>query len=275
MNFNTEIQNATIKNLASKSKIMAVIFIGIFVMQVISLSYILTSTKFIVEDKKFVPFIGIFLMLIAFIVEWFTYKYLKRLSSEGKILNSYLPYALTIIEISFPTILLFFAGEMIEYLNLDFKHQLLSSAPSVMYFIMIILSSLMLSRRICFVAGLFAAIEYVCVTTFILRDSTNFQVDFVGHSSKAILMLLAGIVAGYVAIKIKESLVDSLKAKDDLISKLDGLVKEKTIEITLQKDELEAKNKDIMDSIHYAKRIQDAQMPSEKFMDRVFRKLRK
>ena len=275
MDFNTEIQNATIKNLAAKSKIMAFIFIGIFILQVISISILLSTTNIIEEGKRFTPMIGMVLIMVAFIVEWSTYKYLKKVFESGRSVNASLPYILTIIEISFPTVILFFAGAMIRYLKIDYVHQLLSSAPAVMYFIMITLSSLMMNRKICFISGLLAGLEYALMTFYLLRNSLNFQIDFVGHASKAIMMVLAGIVAGYVAIKIKESVIDTLKAKDDLISKLDGLVKEKTIEITLQKDELEAKNKDIMDSIHYAKRIQDAQMPSEKFIARVMNKLKK
>jgi alpha-D-ribose 1-methylphosphonate 5-triphosphate synthase subunit PhnL len=39
--------------------------------------------------------------------------------------------------------------------------------------------------------------------------------------------------------------------------------------------QLEEKNKEVMDSIHYAKRIQTALMPNEKFIDRTLNKLNK
>ena len=37
---------------------------------------------------------------------------------------------------------------------------------------------------------------------------------------------------------------------------------------------IEQKNKDILDSIHYAKRIQQSLMPNEKYLDRIFKKLK-
>lgn len=46
---------------------------------------------------------------------------------------------------------------------------------------------------------------------------------------------------------------------------LEAQVKERTMEISLQKDEIETKNKDITDSIYYAKRIQSAMLPPLNF----------
>lgn len=48
------------------------------------------------------------------------------------------------------------------------------------------------------------------------------------------------------------------------------IIKAATAEIQAQKDELEEKNKNIMDSIRYAKRIQEAVIPSESQMSRAF-----
>ncbi len=44
-------------------------------------------------------------------------------------------------------------------------------------------------------------------------------------------------------------------------------------EISLQKNVIEEKQKEILDSIHYAKRIQNALLPSEKYIDRNLNKL--
>jgi|GEM_PF-5271627 len=55
---------------------------------------------------------------------------------------------------------------------------------------------------------------------------------------------------------------------------LEEKVTERTIEITKQKKVIEEKNKDITDSIRYARRIQQALMPNEKFIQRVLNKLK-
>jgi len=51
---------------------------------------------------------------------------------------------------------------------------------------------------------------------------------------------------------------------------LKKIIKEATAEITAQKDDIEEKNKDIMSSIRYAQRIQEAVSPHKKLMDKIF-----
>ncbi|MDQ3191836.1 MAG: SpoIIE family protein phosphatase [Bacteroidota bacterium] len=60
-----------------------------------------------------------------------------------------------------------------------------------------------------------------------------------------------------------EKLEEMNKLKDSINIELEKQVKERTFEISKQKEEIENKNKDITDSINYAKRIQDAILPGE------------
>lgn len=53
---------------------------------------------------------------------------------------------------------------------------------------------------------------------------------------------------------------------------LEKTVEERTIEVVRQKEMIEEKQKEVMDSIQYAKRIQQALLPSEKYIDRVMKK---
>ena len=59
------------------------------------------------------------------------------------------------------------------------------------------------------------------------------------------------------------NLIDELK---DINQNLENKVKERTIQIEQQKDMLEEKNKEIIDSINYAKRIQNAILPTDKIV---------
>lgn len=51
---------------------------------------------------------------------------------------------------------------------------------------------------------------------------------------------------------------------------LKKIIREATAEIVAQKDDIEEKNKDIMSSIRYAQRIQEAVSPQKKLMDKIF-----
>ena len=54
-----------------------------------------------------------------------------------------------------------------------------------------------------------------------------------------------------------------------------AVIEHKNIETELQKKEIEMKQKEILDSIHYAKRIQTALIPSVKYIDKSLNKLQK
>ena len=56
---------------------------------------------------------------------------------------------------------------------------------------------------------------------------------------------------------------------------LEKIVADRTAEVTHQKEIIEAKQKEVMDSIHYAKRIQTALLPTDKNIDKNFKKLKK
>jgi serine phosphatase RsbU (regulator of sigma subunit) len=77
------------------------------------------------------------------------------------------------------------------------------------------------------------------------------------------LLAACGIIAGFISRKVREAVVSSLQSKNDLINRLDVLVNEKTAEIRIQKEEIQQKNKDITDSINYARRIQRALLASD------------
>lgn len=72
-----------------------------------------------------------------------------------------------------------------------------------------------------------------------------------------ILCVVIVVISIVVVIKIREKAL--LKEKQLLEEK----VEERTAEVVLKSEEIAMKNKDIIDSINYAKRIQDAILPSE------------
>ncbi len=153
--------------------------------------------------------------------------------------------------------------------------ELLNSPPFIMYFILIILSSLNLDKKLSAFTGLIAGLQYTGLCIY-LKSRYGIEELFIPNIIlKSVLMFVCGLVAGFVSEKIKEALLEALNAQDKLINQLDKMVKEKTREITFQKKEIEQqhaelqdKNKEIIDSIHYAKRIQKALMPNDKYFEK-------
>ena len=80
-----------------------------------------------------------------------------------------------------------------------------------------------------------------------------------------LLYFLIAIALIYIIIRI------SLKRVQEQNAKLEKIVDERTAEVELQKHEIEEKNKDIVDSIKYAKRIQNTILPSNERMDEILK----
>jgi hypothetical protein len=68
--------------------------------------------------------------------------------------------------------------------------------------------------------------------------------------------------------KVLETLQENERLVREQNAMLEKKVKERTLELQEQKELVEEKNKDILDSIRYAKRIQDSLLPSEKYLER-------
>ena len=77
------------------------------------------------------------------------------------------------------------------------------------------------------------------------------------------LMLIAGLAIVGIAFLF-------LFYYNGKTKKLNSLIQTQKREVEIQKEIIEVKNKDVMDSIHYAKYIQGSMLPSSKTMDHLF-----
>ncbi len=276
MTFDKEINLALLQNLRLKAKVLCILFGIIMLMQVVSLAYFYTQTDYFKNEISIeIAVFGPLLMLLAFSSEFYAYRYFNSQIRLNKEISKYFAYAITFIEISFPSCILIFASVSFSDTYLITLQQLLNSPPTYIYFLMIMLSTLMLDFKLCLFSGVVAALQFITLAFYFLHSElgTNI-VDLPNNIFKGILMLVCGVIAGLVSKKIKEAVVSSFKSKNDLINRLDVLVKEKTFEIEFQKEEILQKNKDITDSIHYASRIQNSLMPTEKYIDKNIKRLK-
>ena len=272
MNQDIELNKAVVVNLRLKSKMLAIIFGFILLVQVIMLTYFLTCTSFFgtVLPYKMIIIGPLFLLSVIF-CELFFFRQLGNFQTTGKSIPKWLPYVVVLVETSFPTFFILFAGELIQDHHVLSTQQLITSPPLIMYFIMIILSSLMLEFRLSVLAGLISGIEYFTVVLFLFSSEGSMnKIDIMNVCVRSFLIIVCGILAGFISKKTKEAVMSSLESKNALITKLDALVAEKTTEVIKQKDEIQEKNKEITDSITYAKRLQEAILPPVKLFSTYF-----
>lgn len=88
-------------------------------------------------------------------------------------------------------------------------------------------------------------------------------------------ILFYGFLSFALGDKINILKQDKLEAQEKAMLVLEERVNERTIEVVKQKEIIEQKNKDITDSIHYAKRIQQALLPTFNYIDKSLKRLQK
>jgi K+-sensing histidine kinase KdpD len=277
-----QLNEALVRNFLLKAKILSVLFGAVLLLQLSALVFVSTQTDLI---GKVIPvkmtIVGPCLLFTIFICEILAFRYMKRLQGNAtQIKNSFI-YLSTFVEVSFPNVVMFMAASFMAGTALFPSMQVLNSPLLVMISVMIILSSLLLDARLAFFAGAVGGIEYLLLNLFFLRTELSAgPIDYANAITKSIFLVVAGLLAGFVSRRIREAVMDSLHHKNELIHNLDARVAEKTAEVVAQKDLIERKNvlleekqKEILDSIHYAKRIQYTLLPHERYITKALERL--
>jgi adenylate cyclase len=271
--FSPDLTASTLKNLVLKTKILITLFGVIFIGQIIIISSLLGMDHPIVKNiPRQIMILGPLFLLLAACLEAVYLRYLNKQIAGGINSRPLFSYIIAFTEISFPAGVLFIIIRMGDNKLLVPPNEILNSPPFILYFILVVLSSLHLDKKLCTFSGLIAGLQYAVVSIY-FKNLYSIDALFIPNiMAKAILIFVCGMVAGFVSEKIKLAMTEALHAQDKLINQLDSMVKEKTKEVMAQKAEIELqhyelseKNKEIVDSIKYAKRIQQALMPSDKY----------
>lgn len=272
MAFDKELNIALLNNSKLKAKILSYIFAGILLVQIgIIIALYFNSNIFETGLSVRVTLFGPLLLFMAFLAELYSIKYYNSFLKTQKEISGFFSYLIILVEISFPSLVLIFAKHFITASGQIQLVNLLNSPPVFLYFLMILLSTLMLNFKLSFFAGFAAAIQFIGITIYFLNETDQYSlIDYPNNIIKGVLMIVFGIIAGLISKKIKDAVLSSLQSKDTLINKLDVLVKEKTAEIVEQQEEILQKNKDITDSINYARRIQTSILPKVTTINQMF-----
>ena len=194
-------------------KIREYIIGGVFAILVLFMIISLFIFRDVGPDPETVrnTFLGLLVLLIAIVLRSFSVrKIIERKKKQVKKNIIRLRYVNTVLESSIPTIaiiLLTFFLEPIAAVN----------SPAVfLYFIFIFISILDLEFKVCALAGLIAAIQYLFLSLFFLdsyKEATDLPVFVlpIAYLAKAIIIFVSGLAAGGVAYHIKNKIVGSLK----------------------------------------------------------------
>ncbi len=141
-------------------------------------------------------------------------KIICRYMAHKKNLPILLRYINAFIEMSIPTLGIIIAT--------NFKTPLydLLMPPVLLYFIFIILSSLTLNEWLCRFSGLVGALEYWGLSYYILNYTSTEHIDYYlvawfSFAARGTMLLIGGIVTGFVTSQIKKQLFAAFDAQKE------------------------------------------------------------
>jgi adenylate cyclase len=159
-----------------------------------------TLIKFYGGTPVFIRGAGFLLIFIVYQV--LILQYLKRKLRKGSGTPRLYKYVHTMIEISVPTVIMFFMLSQLKMLSV------IDSPIFLLYFLFIILSILHLDFRVSIFAGIFASAQYVFLIYYgyheaNIMDSYEPSTPEAAHYIRAVIMILSGAAAAFVSTELK------------------------------------------------------------------------
>lgn len=152
----------------------------------------------------------LFLLLRTIILN----KIVKRWAKFGFAWFNFFRYTNIFLEISIPTIVLYFYSFFIPSV-----YPLLTPISSI-YFIIILLSTLELDAHLSIFSGMVAATEFILLSLILLNDSSVKNLSpvlsfFPMYLGKAVLFALSGFIAGMVTNQVKKILLRYFETREE------------------------------------------------------------
>jgi adenylate cyclase len=152
--------------------------------------------------------VGFFLMAVA-AFEVVVLSSIRRARKRDERVSSTKRYAQAFVEASLPT------AVVLYYAAVDGPVQALLMPSTFVYFVFILLSTLRLDFALCAFTGLVSAAEYAAIA--ILWGASDARVDaslasLPHHLSKASILLVSGVAAGFVAQRLRRSFTRAIES---------------------------------------------------------------
>ena len=210
--------------ISKSERLRALILIGLLGLEAIFLLviYFFYSEEYLQVFKTRISIYAILIFTAIMIVYESLVHYL--LGRRGKFLSTnprFFSYFNSFSEVSLLSILLIF---IVEYSNQTF---ILQSPATLTYFIFIILSTFRLNIKLSIFTGSLAAVEFMLISIYYSTRFSNIPVDQahpdltgMQYLGQGLIMIIAGIAAGFVADLIKKKMVVSsknIKEKNEVI----------------------------------------------------------
>ena len=200
-----------------RSFLLVILFSAILV--IASINYLLAERSLAHFYGGFRSFLTIFSFVVMFIVyQLVNIQYLKKKLRLGYSTSLRYKFIHTMIEISFPSTIMFFMMGQLKVLSI------IDSPVLLTYFLLIILSVLHLDFRVNIFAGIFAGLQYSGIIYYgfeYVSTSSNYKTNIPENSYyiRSVILILSGGAAAFVSAELKKrikSAFDFQEAKNQV-----------------------------------------------------------
>jgi adenylate cyclase len=200
-----------IKSEVQRSVLLIILFILILI--IVTINYF-TLRESVIDFYGGTPaFLTVFAVLASFLFyEILVLQYLKVKIRKSSDASTSFKYLHTMIEMSFPTTMIFYMMRELKMLSF------LDSPVALIFFLFIILSILHLDFKVSIFAGGFAALQYILLTYY----GFNYVDYTVGYASstpenshylRGVVLIFSGGAAAFVSSELKARIRSALDAK--------------------------------------------------------------
>jgi adenylate cyclase len=210
--------------ISKSERFRGLILIGLLGLEAVSLLviYLFYSEEYLTMFKTHIAIYAILIFTVVIIVYESIVYYLIRKKSKLFLFNpSVFGYFNSFSEVSLLSLLLIC---IVEYSS---STTILQAPATLTYFIFIILSTLRLNFKLSIFTGILASLEYILIsiyysTFFATNPDDQVHLDLSGmqYLGQGLIMIIAGIGAGFVADLIKKKMVlswNNVKEKNEVI----------------------------------------------------------
>jgi adenylate cyclase len=263
--FENQLNREILESESLRVKILAIVA-AIPVVFLTLLSLILKDRILEVMDSLDPLYLIILVLLVFCLREFNISLIIKKLLNENRQLNKKIRYINTLLEISFPTLILFI-------LSFYWDSVLVLATPGVILYILIVLSTtLSLDYKLSLFAGASAAAEFIILVFYLQSISPEITAPTILdhpeiHVAKGILIFVSGGIAAFISKRLLESINNSYFALSERnrIASLFGqqISAEIVDELLAYESEIESKRKfvcimflDIRDFTPFAEKLE-------------------
>lgn len=210
--------------ISKSERLRAIILIGLLGLEAISLIviYFFYSEEYLYLFKTHISIYAILIFTVIIIVYESLVHYVIANKSKFYIQNPrFFSYLNSFSEVSLLSILLIF---IVEYSN---QTIILQSPATLTYFIFIVLSTFRLNIKLSIFTGTLAAFEFILISIYYSTYFANTPIDQahpdltgMQYLGQGLIMIIAGIAAGFVADLIKKKMIiswNNIKEKNAVI----------------------------------------------------------